>query len=90
MRRAALASVLGSLVLYGAAAPAEEGGTLPAQERPRDAAEAVQEGSVTQWLEHYQRERGEQWKRAQGAPAETGAPKAERTAPAKLDPRRDP
>jgi len=30
------------------------------QERPRDAAEAVQEGDVSQWLRYYQRERGMQ------------------------------
>lgn len=28
------------------------------QQRPRDAAEAVQEGDVSQWLKYYQRERG--------------------------------
>jgi len=27
--------------------------------RPRDAAEAVKEGDVSQWLKYYQRERGE-------------------------------
>ena len=36
-------------------------------ERPRDAAQAVQEGSVTQWLEHYQRERGEGWAKSKAA-----------------------
>ena len=28
---------------------------------PRDAAEVVKEGDVSQWLKHYQRERGEDW-----------------------------
>jgi hypothetical protein len=48
-------------------APAADADDAPAaqereaQARPRDAAEAVQEGNVTQWLEHYQRERGEDW-----------------------------
>ncbi|HZR03580.1 MAG TPA: hypothetical protein VFA81_10465 [Burkholderiales bacterium] len=33
----------------------------------RDAAEVVKEGDVSHWLQHYQRERGEQWKK-QGVP----------------------
>lgn len=33
----------------------------PAAERRPDAAQAVQEGNVNQWLEHYQRERGAAW-----------------------------
>jgi hypothetical protein len=48
------------------------------QPRPRDAAEAVQEGNVTRWLEHYQRERGDAWARdrnaAPGATPEPAAP----------------
>jgi len=36
----------------------------PAAERRPDAAEAVQEGNVEQWLQHYQRERGPEWERA--------------------------
>jgi len=35
-----------------------------APSRRPDAAEAVQEGNVERWLQHYQRERGEEWKRA--------------------------
>jgi hypothetical protein len=49
------------------------------QPRPRDAAEAVQEGNVTRWLEHYQRERGEAWARdrnAAPAPPPVPAPPA--------------
>jgi hypothetical protein len=30
------------------------------QARPRDAAEAVREGDVSQWLKYYERERAEQ------------------------------
>jgi hypothetical protein len=40
------------------------------QPRPRDAAQAVQEGSITQWLDHYQRERGEEWARSKAATPE--------------------
>jgi hypothetical protein len=32
--------------------------------RPRDAAEAVREGDVSQWLKYYERERAEEWQRA--------------------------
>lgn len=46
------------LVLVAAAVPA---GLYAAQQgnepRPRDAAEAVREGDVSQWLKYYQRER---------------------------------
>lgn len=34
----------------------------------RDAAETVKEGDVSQWLQHYQRERGEAWSRQQDPP----------------------
>lgn len=32
---------------------------------PRDAAEIVREGDVSQWLKHYQSERGADWARQQ-------------------------
>jgi hypothetical protein len=37
--------------------------TPSAEEQPpaRDAAQIVREGDVSQWLEHYQRERGAEW-----------------------------
>jgi hypothetical protein len=69
MRCVALVWALCSSALGAAAVNAEEPAQPARQERPRDAAQAVQEGSVTQWLEHYQRERGEQWQRTQAAPA---------------------
>ena len=71
----------------GAADTAQPSSTTPA--RPRDAAEAVQEGSVTQWLEHYQRERGAEWAKsrpeAQNPPEKPAAPagSADPAAPAK-------
>jgi hypothetical protein len=49
---------------------------LAAEDEPaaRDAAEVVQEGDVSQWLKHYQRERGEDWARQQrGSEATQGA-----------------
>ena len=36
---------------------AGSGADAPAPERPRDAAEAVQEGNVKNWVEYYQRTR---------------------------------
>ena len=71
----------------GAADAQQPASTTPA--RPRDAAEAVQEGSVTQWLEHYQRERGAEWAKsrpeAQNPPEKPAAPagSADPAAPAK-------
>ena len=44
-------------------------------QRPRDAAEAVKEGDVSQWLKYYQRERGDgavPEKPAQPAPSTSG------------------
>ena len=42
---------------------AGEPAVRPAERRP-DAVEVVQEGNVELWLQHYQRERGEEWERA--------------------------
>ena len=57
--------------------PALAGEDKPA---PRDAAEVVQEGDVMRWLEHYQRERGADWAKQQGAAeAKQGEPGAEAT-----------
>ena len=45
---------------------------------PRDAAEIVQEGDVSQWLKHYERERGADWarqqERAEPKPAAAASP----------------
>jgi hypothetical protein len=57
------AVALAALLCAGLAQAAE-----PPAQRPRDAAEAVQEGNVSQWLEHYQRERGEEWARQRQDP----------------------
>jgi hypothetical protein len=62
-------------LLLAGVAPAIGAEDRPA---PRDAAEVVQEGDVSQWLQHYQRERGEEWARQQraqpaGSPASTAA-----------------
>lgn len=55
----------------------------PAREPRPDAAQAVQEGNVEQWLQHYQRERGAEWERArtsapsaQGSAEDAGVPAA--------------
>ena len=45
---------VGFLVFAASAGAAEDS----AQQRPRDAAEAVREGDVSQWLKYYQRDRG--------------------------------
>ena len=80
MRAVTLAFICSAVLWAGSGANAEEArpdtGAGGRAERPRDAAEAVQEGSVTQWLEHYQRERGEEWAKSKasgGAPA-AGSP----------------
>jgi hypothetical protein len=74
-----LAGVL--LALSALAFAAENGG----QERPRDAAEAVREGDVSQWLKYYQRERGMQ----PPAPAPENAPApGEATGRSEPDPKR--
>jgi hypothetical protein len=72
-------AIAASAAHAGEAAPAPE---REEQARPRDAAEAVQEGNVTQWLEHYQRERGGDWAR-QKADAEERPPSPAPAAPAK-------
>jgi hypothetical protein len=50
-----------------------------AGQRPRDAAEAVREGDVQQWLKYYQREREAQ------APAQQPAPRGEPAAQQKQE-----
>ncbi len=45
----------------------------PPEHRP-DAAEVVQEGNVELWLQHYQRERGEEWERAARRKADSPSP----------------
>ncbi|HEY7759176.1 MAG TPA: hypothetical protein VIA64_07160 [Burkholderiales bacterium] len=56
-------------------------GELSAGEQPaaRDAAEIVQEGDVSQWLQHYQRERGAEWARQQREQPTTPAPASEQS-----------
>jgi hypothetical protein len=64
LRHALLSAALGAVALATSAAHCADAGRAPErdeQPRARDAAEVVQEGNVTQWLEHYQRERGEEW-----------------------------
>ena len=63
-RTLAVSAIVLAAALPAASAEESDGGAQP---RPRDAAQAVQEGSVTQWLEHYQRERGEEWERSKAA-----------------------
>jgi hypothetical protein len=52
---------------------------LSAEEQPppRDAAQIVQEGDVSQWLQHYQRERGAEWAKQQRAQPATPSPAPE-------------
>jgi len=56
-------------------------------ERPRDAAEAVKEGDVAQWLKYYQRDRAQQ---PQSLPVAQGgdAPPADPAAPNEADAKR--
>lgn len=55
----------------------------PAAERRPDAAQAVQEGNVNQWLEHYQRERGAAWPAPATERDIDRAPRDQPTAPAR-------
>ena len=57
------------LLAFAASAGAAEDS---AQQRPRDAAEAVREGDVSQWLKYYQRERAA----PESAPPPAGTPPA--------------
>jgi hypothetical protein len=59
-----LAALLAATVPLGLSAAEESSG-----QRPRDAAEAVREGDVSQWLKYYQRERALQVPAQQPAPA---------------------
>lgn len=65
-----LAALVAALVPAGLCAAQQ--GTEP---RPRDAAEAVREGDVSQWLKYYQRERAPQPPAPPPAPA--GEPAAQ-------------
>jgi len=49
-----------ALLLCAVPAHSEHAARTDAADR-QGAAEAVQEGNVDQWLQHYQRERGEHW-----------------------------
>jgi hypothetical protein len=71
-----LAGVL--LALSALAIAAEKEG----REQPRDAAQAVQEGDVSQWLKYYQRERGMQ---APAPAPESAGPPAEARGPSEAD-----
>jgi hypothetical protein len=55
--------------------------TPSAEEQPpaRDAAQIVREGDVSQWLEHYQRERGAEWAKQQRAQPAAPAPAAKQS-----------
>jgi len=55
------------LCASGAPASAAEPAASAGERRP-DAAQAVQEGNVDQWVQHYQRERGHEWERARQRP----------------------
>ncbi len=68
-----LAVLLAALPM-GVGAAEESGG-----QRPRDAAEAVREGDVQQWLKYYQRER------EAPAPARQAAPREEPAAQQKQE-----
>jgi hypothetical protein len=63
-----------ALVAVPPPALCEESDAGSGHSRPRDAAQAVQEGSVTQWLEHYRRERGEEWTRSKPPAPQVSAP----------------
>lgn len=54
--------------------------------RPRDAAEAVKEGDVSQWLKYYQRERTEAPTPAKPAQAAPAAPAQEESTSPSRDP----
>jgi hypothetical protein len=58
-----------AIPLSSAAAQAQE------QVRPKEAAEAVQEGNVANWLEYYQREQGQHGS-GQQAPSSAPVPAA--------------
>ena len=80
MRRIWPALLLG---LSGAAL--SDRGADTSQTPARDAAEIVQEGDVSQWLQHYQRERGAEWSKQQREqPAQT--PPEGRTEPPATQP----
>ncbi len=72
MRRGAVSPLLVIAFTWGV--DAAEPVLQPAPARPRDAAEAVQEGSMANWLEYYRRERGAQWETPKEAPADRPAP----------------
>jgi hypothetical protein len=56
------------------------------KQRPRDAAEAVKEGDVSQWLKYYERERAASPLPSQPAQATPGPPAQEKAAEPKQDP----
>ena len=60
-------AVLALLVATASVGAAEEN----TEQRPRDAAETVREGDVSQWLKYYQRERGAASEPARNPPAST-------------------
>ena len=61
-------------VLPGTAASGQDAQPVrEEQPRQRDAAEVVQEGNVTNWLEYYQRERGATWSQPKDGAATPGS-----------------
>jgi hypothetical protein len=63
-----------AIAFAAAASPLASAADAADQSRPRDAAEAVQEGSVANWIKYYQRERDQQPAPVQDARSDGGAP----------------
>jgi hypothetical protein len=82
LRSPARVAVLVALSMVGAV-------TIRAEEtkRPKDAAEAVQEGNVKNWVEYYERTREAQRTTARPPPAATDTPPPKEPAPATTPPR---
>lgn len=82
LRSPARVAVLVALSMVGAL-------TVRAEEtkRPKDAAEAVQEGNVKNWVEYYERTRETQRATGKPSPAATDAPPPKEPAPTATPPR---
>lgn len=64
--------------MVGAADREEAADTAKPAPARRDAAEVVKEGDMSQWLQYYQRERGDAWSKTPPAqPSATPAPAVE-------------
>jgi hypothetical protein len=74
-------STLIALLLCAAQAHADEpAAPQPESGQRQGAAETVQEGNVDQWLQHYQRERGDNWPQSTQIKPNTDADADERSA----------